>query len=106
MRVPKDLLVKRSKSLSFKSRLAKVLFYYRCVPHCITQKVLSVVLNSRKYITLKDRINPNFCHADDNVCTKNVPTFDVGNQVLAKNVSNGPKWYKGTVVQKLTINMY
>ena len=49
VRVMKDLLKKSdSNNLSFKSRLAKALFHYRCIPHSITQIAPSVSLNRRK----------------------------------------------------------
>ena len=52
-----------------KYRLAQVLFQYRCTPHSLTNVVPSVALNNRKYVSLRDRINPQFCpNLKTNVC--------------------------------------
>lgn len=107
VRVVKDLLKKSGNHGSLKSRLAKVLFYYRSVPHSVTQIAPSVSLNSRKFVTVKDRVNPKFCYVPKlKSDEKKLSEFNVGDNVLALNLRDGPKWYKGTIVQKLGINVY
>ena len=45
VRVIKDLLKKQQSTESLRNRLARVLFYYGCVPHNVTQIAPSVALN-------------------------------------------------------------
>lgn len=106
VRTIKELLKKNVQG-SLKSRLSKVLMYYRSVPHSITGIPPCIALNNRKYINLKDRINPNYspCNVTD-IRSKNVPQLDIGDSVLALNLRDGPKWYHATVVEKLAINVY
>ena len=106
VRVLKDLL-KKNVTGSFKSRLAISLMYYRTVPHSTTLVAPSVALNNRKYITLKDRINPRYsAGTSHNVNSKQIPQMEIGDEVLALNLRDGPKWYHATVVEKLGINVY
>ena len=107
VRVVKELLKKQGTSGSFKSRLAKALFYYRCVPHNVTQVAPAVALNSRKLISAKDRINPNYTNDVNNKDhIKKIGQFEIGDTVLALNFREGSKWYEATVVHKLGINVY
>ena len=62
VRVVKELLKKYNRGESFKTRLAKVLFHYICIPHSITEMSPALALNKRKFVTRKDRINPNFSY--------------------------------------------
>ena len=52
VRVMKDLK-KSDPNDTFKSRLAKCLFYYRSIPHLLTKSPPSVLLNNRKFIPSK-----------------------------------------------------
>lgn len=107
VRVVKDLLKSNISKDSFKIRLAKVLFYYRTVPHSVTQIAPSVALNKRRLITKKDKINPLFCdNKQSSSRAKPVAQFEVGSKVLALNLRDGPKWMLGTIVQKLGVNVY
>jgi hypothetical protein len=107
VRVLKDLLKKSNSSGTLKSRLAKVLIYYRCVPHSVTNIPPSVSLNNRKFITAKDRVNPKYCYVHNpDLKSKTIPQLEIGNKVLALNLRDGPKWYQSTVVQKIGINIY
>ena len=56
--VIKDLLKEQQTTESLCNRLARVLFYYSCVPHNVTQIDPSVALNRSHLVTLKVRINP------------------------------------------------
>ena len=107
VRVVKELLKKQNLSGSFKSRLARALFHYRCVPHSVTQISPCIALNNRRFVARKDRINPNYYpkfESEDKY--KLVRQFKVGNKVLALNVREGKKWYPATVVEKIGINVY
>lgn len=105
VRVIKNMLKKCSGTDSMKYRLAKVMLQYRTVPHNTTQIAPSIALNTRKLITLKDRINPKFCSKID--LNQNViPQFEIGDSVLVLNLREGKKWYRGSVVEKLGINVY
>ena len=108
VRVMKELLKKQGTTGSVKSKLAKALFYYRCVPHNVTQVVPAVALNNRKLIRALDRINPRYCSAQNvsETNVKRVSQFEVGEDVLALNMSEGPKWLNAKIVQKLGINVY
>lgn len=107
VRVVKDLLKKYNSGESFKTRLAKVLFHYRCTPHNTTHIAPSVSLNKRKFVTKKDRMNPHYCFdPGSHVSVKNVPQLEIGDNVLALNVREGPKWLKAVVQQQLGINIY
>lgn len=104
VRVIKDLLKKQKQNDSLRNRLSRVLFYYRCVPHNVTQIAPSVALNGRRLISLKDRINPMYSsNKSDN---KQMRQFEIGDDVLALNLRNGPKWYKAVIIQKLGTNVY
>ncbi|XP_068205214.1 uncharacterized protein [Palaemon carinicauda] len=60
VRVVNELLKKYQGGESFKTRLAQVLFHYRTVPHFVTNIPPSVSLNNRKFVSVKDRINPKY----------------------------------------------
>ena len=60
VRLIKDLL-KKTIVGTLKTRLARVLMFYRSVPHSITNIPPFTALNNRKMITAKDRINPYYC---------------------------------------------
>lgn len=105
VRVIKDLLKKNTSGGSLKTRLAQALIFYRSVPHSITQIAPSVALNGRKFITAKDKINPQYCHVPKSEFT-NLKQFVPGDSVLALNLRGGPKWYTGTIVQKLGVNVF
>ena len=104
VRVIKNLL-KKNKSGSLQSRLSNVLLHYRNVPHSATKVSPAVALNSRTYITIRERINPNFTCTVKND-TKYIPEFEIGEPVLALNLREGPKWLHATVVEKVGINIY
>lgn len=106
VRVIKDLM-KKNKGGTFKGRLARVLFTYRVTPHSVTNTSPSVALNNRRYITVKDRINPHFYAVDSKILPpKQLPQYDVGQTVMAQNFSVGEKWCHATVVERIGINVY
>lgn len=102
----KSLLKKSTFRGSFKSKLAKVLFYYRSIPHSITNTPPSIALNNRKFVTARDRVHPKFCYAPSKDKPRQIHQFAIGSNVLALNLREGPKWYRGTVMQKLGVNIY
>ena len=105
--VIKNLLKKSDKSKSFKTRMASVLLQYRSTPHSITNMPPCVSLNKRKFITLRDRLNPKFCNVKSKPKDSiKLPNFKVGDNVHALNFSTGPKWYYGKIVEKLGINVF
>lgn len=106
VRVIKDLLKKQQKTDPFRNRLARVLFHYRCVPHNVTQMAPSIALNGRRLVTVKDRINPMYSNSKPVCDVKQMKRFMIGDDVLALNVRNGPKWYKARIVQQLGVNVY
>ena len=109
MRTIKELLKKlgNANSSSLKSRLAQVLLYQRSVPHSLTQIAPSVALNNRKYVNARDRIHPSYNYnAIKKTPIKQIAQFEVGESVLAINMSRGPKWLKGSVLEKLGSNFY
>lgn len=108
VRVIKSLLRKQQQGEPLRNRLARVLFYYRCVPHNITQIAPAVALNNRRLVSLKDRINPIYSNSKSNLQggVRQLRQFEIGDDVLALNMRGGPKWYKARVVQKLAINVY
>lgn len=76
-----------------------MLFHYRCVPHSVTQIAPSVALNRRKFITVRDRINPNYCQTEDTLFKpKLIPQFEIGSGVLALNLRDGPKWCNAVII--------
>ena len=77
VRVIKDLLKKQQSTESLPNRIARVLLYYRCVPHNVTQIAPSVALNGRRLVTLKDRINPLFVHNKNKVDEKPRRQFEI-----------------------------
>ena len=105
VRVIKDLLKKSSDNDPFKTRLLKVLFYYRTVPHSVTQIPPCVLLNSRKYITAKDRLNPRVYDFSDASATRAISKYNVGDKVLALNLREGPRWLEATIVLVEGINV-
>ena len=106
VRVIKDLLSKQKKTDSVRNRLARVLLYYRCVPHSTTQVAPSIALNGRRLVTARDRISPIYSNNRPSVNIKQMRQYEIGDSVLALNVRNGPKWYQTRFVQKLGINVY
>lgn len=104
VRVIKDLL-KKNKNGSFQSRLANVLLHYRSTPHTVTGSPPCVSLNKRKYVTIKDRINPLYvpCVKEN---LKVLPNYSVGQSVLALNLRDGPKWYQSKIVSVDGVNTY
>ena len=106
VRVVKDLLRRCNSKEPFHIKLARVMFYYRTTPHSITQIPPCVALNNRKYISIKDKINPkfyDFCEYDK---SRKISHFYVGDRVLALNLRPGPKWLEATVVKELGINIF
>lgn len=107
VKVLKDMLKKCDPKESLKTRLAKVLFQYRCVPHSVTQMAPCVSLNGRKFVTKRDRINPSYAHTyDPKPQLRKIPQYEVGDNVMALNVREGPKWLRATIVQVIGINVY
>lgn len=107
VRVVKDLLKKQSSADSLRTRLARVLFFYRTVPHSVTQVAPSVALNGRKFISVKDKVNPQYCPVSKSgQKSKLLKQFAPGDSVLALNLRAGPKWYAGTIMQRLGVNVY
>ena len=104
VRVIKDLL-KKNVSGSFNARLSNILLFYRTTPHSVTNTPPCVALNNRKYVTVKDRVNPNFV---PDISKKNtlIKSYDVGDNVLALNLRDGPKWHHAVIVEKLGENVY
>ena len=106
VRIIKQLLKKNNKG-SMRTRLSHALFHHRSVPHSVTKVAPSVLLNNRKFITLKDRINPlHLPSISRDKIDKNVRKFEVGENVLVLNSRPGPKWFRGVVTEKLGINVY
>ena len=104
VQVIKRLLVKNTCG-SLKIRLANCLLYYRNVPHSVTNVAPSVALNGRKYVTVKERVNPSFVPTIK--CKpKTFQSFEVGDTVYALNLRQGHKWLKAIVVEKLGLNVY
>ena len=102
-------LLKKNNQGSLRNRLSSALLYYRSTPHSVTKIAPSVALNDRKLITLRDRVNPNFCTPDPLKCEgeqRKIKSFNKGDQVLALNLRPGPKWYTGVIVDKLGVNIY
>ena len=98
-------LLKKNTNGSMRVRLANVLLYYRNAPHSITGMAPSVALNGRKYVTVKDRINP--CYVPkikDHLPA--IPNYSVNDKVYALNLREGDKWLLSTVVEKLGQNVY
>ena len=109
VRVVKDLLKKSNDSKdSLKIRLARILLYYRTVPHATTAISPCVALNKRKYVTVQDKINPLYAskHKTNNICSRKITQFSVGSSVLAYNYGRGDKWLKAIVVRQTGVNTY
>ena len=105
VRIVKNLLKKSDSKEPFETRLVKALFYYRTVPHNTTQIPPCVMLNSRRYITAKDRLNPKYYDFAEKK-SKVINKFDVGDNVLALNLREGQKWLEATVVGVSGTNIY
>ena len=105
VRVIKDLM-KKNKVGSFKQRLCNILLYYRSTPHSVTNVAPSVALNGRKYVTIKDRVNPLYSHCSSSKLKTQIPFYEVGDSVQVLNLSGGSKWLQGTVVSRLGDNVY
>ena len=104
VRVIKDLLKKNTNG-SFKTRLSNILLHYRTTPHSSTNISPCVALNGRKYVTIKDRINP--CNVPNvKKSDKMLKTFNIGDSVLALNLRPGKKWLEATIVDKIAVNVY
>ena len=91
--ITEELLKKQCQSESLKCRLSKALLYYRCTPHSVKKIAPSVFLNKRKYVTSRNRINPNYHHASGPRPTSSskIPQFELGDTVHALNVREGKK---------------
>lgn len=105
VRIIKELLMK-SVNGSFRTRLSNALLYYRSKPHCITKIAPCIALNNRKYITVNDKLNPRYISNCNLNINKKINKFEIGDQILALNLRDGPKWYYGTVVDILGQNVY
>ncbi|XP_068240182.1 uncharacterized protein [Palaemon carinicauda] len=66
----------------------------------------SMSLNNRKFVSVKDRINPKYTANKPSCEFKQIAKFEVGDKVLALNLRDGPKWFQGEIVQKLGVNVY
>ena len=109
VRVVKDLLSKcPDVKSSLKMRLARVLFHYRTIPQASTGVAPCMSLNSRQYVTIRDKINPMFAKDSNNsnACNNKISRFSIGDNVLAYNFGKGDKWLKATVVQRHGVNTY
>ena len=51
------------------------------------------------------KINPHYCSSKDKP-SKSIPSFKVNDKVLCLNISQGPKWVQGTIVEKLGVNVF
>ena len=98
--------MKSDSNMSFKSRLAEILFYYRTVPHSVTNIAPCVALKNRKFIATKDRVHPHYVQSKSHEHSKQVRVFQVGDSVLALNLREGPKWYNGSIIAKLGVNVF
>ena len=103
--VIKTLLKKNSEG-TLQLRLQKSLLYYRSVPHSKTGISPCVALNGRRYITIRDRINPLFLPIAKKAKTCN--SFRVGDRVWALNAAldKGPKWRRGIIKEAKSENLY
>ena len=104
-------LLKKNKEGSIRKRLHNSLLYYRTSPQSATGVSPCMALNGRKYITLKDRINPlyrpesntnNDKYNSSNKCN----SFEIGDKVWALNLRSGPKWYKAVVREIRARNVF
>ena len=99
-------LLKKNKEGSLHCRLANALLYCRTTPHAVTKVAPCFALNGRKFITLKDKINPLNISLLSKKEGKKVRSFNVGDYVLALNYGRGPKWYHGVIIEKININIF
>ena len=99
-------LLKKNKEGSLHCRLANALLYCRTTPHSVTKVAPCFALNGRKFITLKDKINPLNISLLSKKEGKKVRSFNVGDYVLALNYGRGPKWYHGVIIEKININIF
>lgn len=104
VRVVKDLLRKNTVG-NFQNRLNNILLHYRTTHHSVTKIPPCIALNNRSYITVKEKVNPNFVSIE-NKTNKNIRSFHVGNNVLVLNLREGSKWLTATVVGKLGNDVY
>lgn len=104
VRIIKNLL-KKSDGGKLKHRLYDVLLHYRTIPQSTTGVCPAKLLNGRNYSTLKQKINPLYRPKNEE-SSENVREFRVGDAVYALNLHSGPKWYKGTITEKLGVNVY
>ena len=106
VRIIKQLLKKNTHG-SMRTRLSQALFHHRTAPHSVTKIPPSVALNGRKYITLRDRINPlNVPNLSRKEVEKTITNFEIGENVLVLNSRPGPKWFRGIITEKLGRNIY
>ena len=107
VRVVKNLLRKcENSSLPFKCKLSKILLYYRITPQNTTKSPPCVLLNNRRYLTVKDKINPLYSPVENKNNISSLRQLDVGSHVLALNPGVGPKWRRGVIVGQLGVNVY
>ena len=82
-----------------------ILLHYRNTPHSLTKLSPAVSLNGRNYITIREKVNPCYNSVNEPII-KVIPSFYVGDSVLALNLRSGPKWLQSTIVSKLGQNIY
>lgn len=80
VKVIKDLLTKNVTG-TFKSRLSSILLYYRNTPHSVAGIVPTVTLSNRKYVTLCERVNPNYISSIKNKKVM-ISVYNIGDHVL------------------------
>jgi hypothetical protein len=100
-------LLRKNTAGSLKIRLATSLLYYRCTPVDGINSP-SELLNSRKLMTVKERMNPFYCTSDiqGSGMVKSLPEYEIGQTCLALSFSGNPKWQKAIICQRLGINTY
>ena len=106
VQVVKNLLKKCDQNISIENQLMRVLFYYRTTPHNVTNIAPCYALNNRKYITLKDRVNPKFNNMYSKSDNKAKREFANGDKVYVLNTSSGNKWLSGTIIERIGVNVY
>ena len=91
---------------SLQTRLSNALLYYRNVPHSVTKIAPSVALNSRNYVTLREKMNP--CYVPKlKEDPKYIPALELGDEVLALDLTQRKeKWQNATVIEVSGLNTY
>lgn len=93
---------------SLETRLSRVLFQYRITPHATTGKSPAELLMGRRLRSHLDQLHPDVARQvrrsqerqkREHDKTAVGRTFSIGDAVLTRNYSQGPKWLKGSVVQ-------